>query len=117
MGSDPDADVDAGRDHRLQRLAAALGIEHLEHEAVLLEKARVLAELRHALLPAAALADRDFERVLRSGSARKAAEPDGRRQMPHHADPEHRAPPALPSHPVFNDASLAAAARPAWPHA
>ena len=50
-------------------LAAALGVEHVKREAMLLEDAGVLAEFRHALLPAAALPDRDLERILRDRDA------------------------------------------------
>ena len=69
MGTGTDADVDAAGEHDLDGLAAALGVEHVEREAMLLEDAGVLAELRHALLPAAALPDRDLERILRDRGA------------------------------------------------
>ena len=72
-----DADIDARRDDRLQGLAAALRVEHVEHEAVLLEDAGVLAKLGDALLPAAALPDRDLERVLRGRGGAQAGQQDG----------------------------------------
>ena len=64
VGAEPDADVDAVGDHRLQRLGAALGVEQFQRQAVLLEDALVLAEVGDGLLPAAALADGDLEVVV-----------------------------------------------------
>ena len=58
MMPDGDADVDAARDHRLLRLAAALRPQDLEHEAVLLEDAGALADLGDRRVPVAALARR-----------------------------------------------------------
>ncbi len=74
MRAGADADIDAARDHDLDRLAASLRVEGFEHEAVLLEDAGVLAELRDALLPAAALADGDLERILGAGTRVKSEE-------------------------------------------
>jgi hypothetical protein len=47
-------DVDRAGDDHLQRLAAALGVEDVEVEAMLLEDAGLLAELGDRTLPAAA---------------------------------------------------------------
>src|SRR6185436_19921753 len=82
MSTGPDADVDAAGEHDLDGLAAALGVEHVEREAMLLEDAGVLAELRHALLPAAALPDRDLERILRDRSAVQEHQGHGGGQTP-----------------------------------
>ena len=51
--------------HRLLRLAAALRPEDLENEAVLLEDAGALADLRDRRVPVAALPGGDLQRVLR----------------------------------------------------
>src|SRR5690242_15504386 len=111
MGADPDAEVDARRDHRLERLAAALRVEHLERQAMLLEEAGVLAELRDALLPAAALADRDLERVVGAGRGRKRQQHSDRQHPP---DPgcRHRALPRV-SFPPVRDVNLGTAEPPA----
>ena len=77
MGTGTDADVDAAGEHDLDGLTAALGVEHVEREAMLLEDAGVLAEFRHALLPAAALPDRDLERILRGRGAMQEHQQQG----------------------------------------
>ena len=69
MRSRTDPDIDAAGENDLDGLAASLGVEQFEGETVLLEDAGILAELGHALLPAAALPDRDLERILRARSA------------------------------------------------
>ena len=48
----------------MQRLAAAGGVENLQHKPVLLEDAGLLPEMGNRRVPAAALADGDFELVL-----------------------------------------------------
>jgi len=63
-GADADPDVGGTGDHRLQRLPGALGAEVLQHEAVLLEDAGLLAEDRRLLRPRLHLSDRDFQRVV-----------------------------------------------------
>ena len=48
------ADIDRAGDHGLQGPAAALVMEHLEREAVLLEEALLLADLGDLVVEAAA---------------------------------------------------------------
>ncbi len=60
-----DADLGAVRDHRLLRLAAAVGVEDVQLELVLLEQPGVVADLGDEGLADAAPADRDLEPVLR----------------------------------------------------
>ena len=55
---------DAAGDHRLLGLAAALGVQNIQHDAMLLEDAAALAEFRHRGIPQAALTDRDPQRVV-----------------------------------------------------
>jgi hypothetical protein len=62
--ADRDADVDRAGDHRGQRLAAALGVEHLELEAALLEEALLLADLGHLVVESPAGANGDFQCVV-----------------------------------------------------
>ena len=57
-----EADVDRAGDDDLQRLAAALGVEDVEIEAVLLKDAGLLAELGDRAFPAAADRRGDLER-------------------------------------------------------
>ena len=63
-GAEPDADVDAAGDHRLQRLGAAIGIAQLKCEPALAEHAGILAEFRRRSLPLSALAERDLDGIL-----------------------------------------------------
>ncbi len=77
-----DADIDAAGDDRLLRLAGALRVDHLKHEAVLLEDAGALADLRHRGVPIAALADGELHGVfggscLRCGKQRRAGHEAG----------------------------------------
>jgi hypothetical protein len=62
---EPDAEVGAAGDHRLQSLARALGIEDVEHDAMLSEDAGILRELRDRLIPDSLGPDRELERILR----------------------------------------------------
>src|SRR5262249_13989874 len=93
-GAGPDADVDAAGDDRLHRLAAAVGIENLEIEPVLLEDAGALADVGNAAVPVVGRTDRELERVV---GARRAREDDGQgqsrddpRQVMMHRDPLRR---------------------------
>ena len=61
------ADIDAARNHRLLRLARAIGVDDLQLQAMFLEDAGELADFRHRSVPVAALADRQFHLVLRAG--------------------------------------------------
>ena len=63
--ADRNADLRAVRDHRLLRLAAAVGVEDVEREAMLLEDAGLVAKLGDEGLAHVAVADRDLEVVLR----------------------------------------------------
>ena len=56
---------------RLQRLAAARGVDHLELEVVLLEDAGLGAEMGDGGVPVAALADGELE-LIGGGCARQA---------------------------------------------
>ena len=58
------------RDHRLQRLARARGVEQFELDAVLLEDAGLVAEMRDRGVPVAALADGHLDHVV--GAKREA---------------------------------------------
>jgi len=62
----PHPDIDAAREHRLQRLGAALGVEQLQRQAMLLEDACALAELGYRGIPIAALANRELQHILRA---------------------------------------------------
>ena len=64
-------------DDDLDRLAAALGIEDIEREAVLLEDAGVLSKLGDEGLADAARADRKLELVLRAIALDVSSEADG----------------------------------------
>jgi hypothetical protein len=57
--------IDAAGYHALLGLAAALCVEELEHEPVLLEDAGLLTELRRRRLPGAALGNSNLYHVLR----------------------------------------------------
>ena len=70
------ADVDAARQHRLLRLAAALRVQDLEYQAVLLEDAAALADLCDGRIPVAPLPDGQLERVLRLCAHHGQAEHD-----------------------------------------
>src|SRR5262249_55484145 len=61
------ADVDAARDHRLQRLAAAAGEQQLEVEVVLAENAGALAQRGRSPVPYFALPNRNLELVCGEG--------------------------------------------------
>src|SRR5262249_21381147 len=65
--ADPGPDIGAARDHRLLRLAGALGVEDVEHERVLLEEAGILPELRERVLPGPGEPGGDAQPVLRDG--------------------------------------------------
>ncbi len=67
-----DAEIDAAGDHRLLGLARAVGVDDLELEAVLLEDAGELADLRDRGVPVAALADRQFHLVERGRGVRRS---------------------------------------------
>ena len=74
MRPEPYPDIDAVGDDRLQSFGAALGVKDFQQEPVLLEEPVVLADLGDALLPAAALADRNLESLLcasRGGGQRR----------------------------------------------
>ena len=58
------ADLRAVRDHRLLGLAAAVGVEDVEHDIVLVEQAGLVADLGDEGLADAAPADRDLEPLL-----------------------------------------------------
>ena len=75
------AELDAAGDHRLLGLAAALGIEDVEHDAVLLEDAAALAELGDRGIPQPALADRDAQRVV--GAHRRGERKRGQQHAKH----------------------------------
>ena len=62
----PDANGHAVGDHRLHGLGAALRIEKVELETVTPEDTPSLAQLGHALLPSAALADGNRQQLLRA---------------------------------------------------
>ena len=70
---DRDPDVGAAREHRLLGLAAALGIEQLQLEAVLTKYPAALPNLGDRGRPVAVLPDRELEPVLRTGAARGGA--------------------------------------------
>ena len=63
-GADAGADIGRAGDHRLDGFAGALRADILQHQAVLLEDAGVLAERRRLVFPVVDLADRELERVL-----------------------------------------------------
>ncbi len=69
----------------LDGFAGAAGADRLQHQAVLLEDAGVLAERRRLVLPIVDLPDRDLELILgrcRAGGKRQRnGKPDCRRQM------------------------------------
>ena len=60
----PGADIGAAGNDRLHGLAGARGADILQHQAVLLEDAGILAERRGLVFPVVDLADRDLELVL-----------------------------------------------------
>ena len=63
--ADLTADVGGSGNDDLDRLAAALRVENVEFDAVLLEDAGVLAQLRHEGFADAAAALRELETILR----------------------------------------------------
>ena len=77
---DAGGDVHAAADHRLLGFRTAGGEEDLELEPVFPEYAGVLAELRNALLPAAALPDGDLELILRGRDGLQKEKRNGRGQ-------------------------------------
>jgi hypothetical protein len=64
-GAGRDGDLHAAGQHGLQALGAALGIERLDREAVLLEDAETVADLRNHVLQRADVAAGDLELILR----------------------------------------------------
>ena len=69
-----DADVDAARDHRLLRFAAALRIQDLEAQSVLFENPSALTDLGDGRIPVAALTGGDLECFLCLRHGRRGAE-------------------------------------------
>src|SRR5260221_261102 len=69
-GGDRKADVNSAADDRLQRLAAARGVDHLKLDAVLLEDAGLGAELGDGGVPIAALPDGELEEIVGVGAGR-----------------------------------------------
>jgi hypothetical protein len=73
-----DADLRAVGDDGLLRLATAVGVEDVELEILLLEQARLVADLGDESFPNTAAADRDLQVVLgdrrRSGERNEANE-------------------------------------------
>src|SRR5262249_42854294 len=64
------AEVDSASDNRLQRLAAARGVDHFEFDAILLEDAGLGAEVSDGGVPIAALADGELEEIVGAGAGR-----------------------------------------------
>jgi hypothetical protein len=58
------AELDAAGNHRLLGFAAALGVEDVQRDPVLLEDAAALAEFDHRGVPQAALPDCDPQRIV-----------------------------------------------------
>ena len=83
-------------DDDLDRLAAALGVENVEREAVLLEDAGVLPELGDEGLADAARADRKLEMVLGDGAVMDERQDSGDGRADQRPRPTH-APPSLAS--------------------
>ena len=65
--AEPNAEVGAAGDHRLQRLARTLRIENVERDPVLLKDTGVLREFRDRLVPDSLGADRELQCILRQG--------------------------------------------------
>ena len=98
-----EADVDRAGDDDLQRLAAALGVEDVEIEAVLLEDAGLLAELGDGAFPAAADRRGDLERF--GGKRRRERASDNQRQHGKQSAFAHRVSPFCCRRSVFSTPS------------
>ena len=70
LGADREAKIDRAGDDRLQRLARPRRVDDFEVDAVLLEDAGLLAEIRNRRVPVAALADGELEEI--GGVGRRA---------------------------------------------
>ena len=67
-------------DYHLDRLTAALGVENVELDAMLLEDAGILAELRHEGLSHPAAAHRKLEPVIGKADPRQQRQCGGQRR-------------------------------------
>src|SRR6185503_1222373 len=103
------ADLRAVGDDHLLRLAAALGVEDIEGESVLLEDAGILSELGDEGLADAARAHRDLEVILRGRSAPRRHRSGDRKQQRAGPRTFHAHLPSIASVPVPKFASLCGA--------
>src|SRR5262249_28546088 len=103
-----DADLGAVGDHRLLGLPAAVGVEDVEREVVLLEEAGLVADLGDESLADAAAADRDLEPIPGAAGA------PGRDRKRERRRDDARMPHAAPSVTPLPRANNGAAADATW---